>query len=81
MIPKNIFQTHKSHEYLRDNKELFQAAFSWYKNKEYTYKFYTDKDCDVFNLTSNNTQSGLLFNIAEENMAESMGIEYYQTIE
>ena len=48
MIPKNIFQTHKSHEYLKANKELFQAAFSWYKNKGYTYKFYTDKDCDVF---------------------------------
>ena len=36
MIPKNIFQTHKSHEYLRDNKELFKAAFSWYKHKGYT---------------------------------------------
>ncbi len=48
MIPKNIFQTHKSIEYLRDNKELFQCAFSWYKSKGYTYKFFTDAECDSF---------------------------------
>ena len=48
MIPKNIFQTHKSLEYLRSNPELFQAAYSWYKNEGYTYKFYTDNDCDNF---------------------------------
>ena len=48
MIPKHIFQTHKSLEYLRSNHELFKAAFSWYNNKGYTYKFYTDKDCDTF---------------------------------
>ena len=48
MIPKNIFQTHKSYEFLAKNPQLYQAAFSWYKHKGFNYKFYTDKECDVF---------------------------------
>ena len=57
------------------------AAFASYKELMSHSGYKTTYKSDDFNLTSNNTQSGLLFNIAEENMAESMGIEYYQTIE
>ena len=48
MIPRNIFQTHKTYEFLAKNPQLYQAAFSWYRNKGFNYKFYTDKECDVF---------------------------------
>ena len=51
MIPKNIFQTHKSPEYLQKTPELFKAAFTWYKHKDFNYKFYSDTDCDEFMLT------------------------------
>ena len=48
MIPRNIFQTHKSYEFLAKNPQLYAAAFSWYSSKGFNYKFYTDKECDIF---------------------------------
>ena len=55
------------------------TAFASYKELMSHSGYKTTYTSDDFKLTSNNTQSGLLFNIAEENMAESMGIEYYHS--
>ena len=48
MIPKNIFQTHKSLDYIKKNTKLRNACNSWSKNTDYNYKFYNDKQCDNF---------------------------------
>lgn len=48
MIPKNIFQTHKSRKYINENKKLRKACDSWLKNKEYNYNFFDDIQCDNF---------------------------------
>ena len=47
-IPPNIFQTHKSQEYISSNKELKKAQESWKKHKLFNYKFYSDKEQDEF---------------------------------
>lgn len=49
MIPKNIFQTHKSKEYIAKNKNLLNGIFSWMQFKrEYNYYFYDDNQCEMF---------------------------------
>lgn len=49
MIPKNIFQTHKSLKYVLSKPKLTQAIKSWRKfSKEIKYFFYSDKMCDTF---------------------------------
>jgi mannosyltransferase OCH1-like enzyme len=49
MIPKNIFQTHKSLKYVVSKPKLAQAMKSWQKfSKEIKYFFYSDKMCDTF---------------------------------
>jgi mannosyltransferase OCH1-like enzyme len=46
---KNIFQTHKSIEYLRQKPKLLKATLSWRKyNKEFNYYFYDNNMCDKF---------------------------------
>lgn len=42
-IPKIIFQTHKSNQYLKMHKKLLNATNSWKKHSEFKYNFYNDK--------------------------------------
>ena len=46
-IPKNIYQTHKSKEYIENNPKLLEASKSW-KDSCYNYYFHTDDDRDNF---------------------------------
>jgi len=49
VIPKKIFQTHKSIEFIRGTLKLRNAVDSWRKHsKEFEYYFYTDELCDKF---------------------------------
>lgn len=47
-IPKNIYQTHKSKQFIINNKPLLKATYSWKKNKNFSYHFYEDTQCDTF---------------------------------
>ena len=47
MIPNNIFQTHKSLNYIFSNPILKEAHKSW-QIKDYNYFFYNDNQCDNF---------------------------------
>jgi mannosyltransferase OCH1-like enzyme len=47
-IPKNIFQTHKSLEYVQANEHLTNATDSWKQNNSFAYHFYNDQQMDVF---------------------------------
>ena len=48
-IPKKIFQTHKSIEFIRNSPKLRNAMDSWRRHsKDFEYYFYTDEVCDKF---------------------------------
>jgi len=47
-IPKNIFQTHKSQEFIDNNIQLKYLQTSWKINTEYNYHFYDNDACDKF---------------------------------
>lgn len=48
-IPKNIFQTHKSYEYITTKPKLVTSVNSWKKfQNEFSYHFYDDNQCDEF---------------------------------
>ena len=48
-IPKKIFQTHKSIEFVRNSPKIKNAIDSWRRHsKEFEYYFYTDEICDKF---------------------------------
>ena len=48
-IPKNIFQTHKSIEYIQSKPKIRNAIRSWTKfSPEFNYNFYSDEDCETF---------------------------------
>jgi mannosyltransferase OCH1-like enzyme len=48
-IPKNIFQTHKSMEYINSKPKVKDAVDSWLKhNNEFTHHFYDDNKCEEF---------------------------------
>jgi mannosyltransferase OCH1-like enzyme len=48
-IPKRIFQTHKSIQYIQSKPKLQQAMNSWRRFvPEFGYHFYTDEMCDDF---------------------------------
>lgn len=48
-IPKRIFQTHKSIEYIRSKPKLQMAINSWRRFvPEFGYHFYTNEMCDEF---------------------------------
>ena len=48
-IPKNIFQTHKSYDYINTKPKLVNAVNSWKKySNEFNYNFYDNKQCDEF---------------------------------
>ena len=60
MIPKNIFQTHKSLKYIQSKPKLLQATMSWQRfHKDFHYYFYNDKMCDTF---MKNHFSGRVYN-------------------
>ena len=48
-IPKQIFQTHKSHEYITQNPDIKNALNSWRRFvPEFGYFFYTNELCENF---------------------------------
>lgn len=47
-IPKNIFQTHKSQEYIDSNDELKYGQKKWKECSGYNYYFYNDAEQDEF---------------------------------
>jgi alpha 1,6-mannosyltransferase len=47
MIPKNIFQTHKSLDYIESNELLKKSTNSW-KIEGFTYTFFDDNQCHQF---------------------------------
>ena len=48
-IPKNIYQTHKSINYINTKPKLVKAIKSWLKHtKEFSYFFYNNQMCDDF---------------------------------
>ena len=49
MIPKNIFQTHKSMEYIQTKPEILDAVNSWKKfDNKFNYYFYNDTESEKF---------------------------------
>lgn len=49
MVPKKIFQTHKSLDYINRDGELVECVKSWKKlAPEYDYQFFNNNDCDSF---------------------------------
>tara|TARA_Y100001958_G_C21246219_1_gene576499 strand:- start:4875 stop:5561 length:687 start_codon:yes stop_codon:yes gene_type:complete len=48
MIPRNIFQTHKSKEYIENTPSLKNALYSWKRNKHFNHYFSDDKQCEDF---------------------------------
>jgi len=50
MIPKNIFQTHKSMNYVNSKPKLVNAVKSWIKHNSNNFKYYffDDKMCNEF---------------------------------
>jgi mannosyltransferase OCH1-like enzyme len=51
MIPKKIYQTHKSIEYVMDNDRLFDCYKSWDVDS-YEHIFYNDQQVDDFMKTN-----------------------------
>jgi mannosyltransferase OCH1-like enzyme len=47
-IPKNIYQTHKSMEYIKSKPEIYKAVQSWQIYNDYNYRFFTDLECEEF---------------------------------
>ena len=48
-IPKNIFQTHKSFNYIKTKPKILNAMKTWMKySNEFNYYFYSNKMCDDF---------------------------------
>lgn len=47
-VPKFIFQTHKSKEYILSKPKVVRCLLSWKKHTEYKRFFYTDQMCDTF---------------------------------
>jgi mannosyltransferase OCH1-like enzyme len=48
MIPKYIFQTHKSISYLQTKPKLLQCMYSWKRHSDFQYFFYTNEMCYSF---------------------------------
>ena len=49
IIPKNIFQTHKSLEYLKTHHQILNAVKSWTRfSNGFKYSFYDNNMCDTF---------------------------------
>jgi mannosyltransferase OCH1-like enzyme len=48
MIPKKIFQTHKSINYILSKPKIRKAIDTWKNNKDFKYYFFTDDLCEKF---------------------------------
>jgi mannosyltransferase OCH1-like enzyme len=49
VVPKNIFQTHKSKKYVLGKPKVLNAVLSWKKfESHYRYYFFDDQDCEKF---------------------------------
>jgi hypothetical protein len=49
IIPKNIFQTHKSLEYIKNKPNILNAMKSWINQSDsFNYYFYNNSMCDAF---------------------------------
>jgi mannosyltransferase OCH1-like enzyme len=48
MIPKKIFQTHKSINYILSKPKIYTAINTWKKHKDFEYYFFTDELCEKF---------------------------------
>lgn len=48
IIPKNIFQTHKSLEYTNSKKNVKEAIQSWKQVNDFNYYFFTNEQCKQF---------------------------------
>ena len=50
MIPKNIYQTQKSQDFINSRYRLKEGQDSWKKHeaKGFNYHFYNDQECDSF---------------------------------
>ena len=49
MVPKKIFQSHKSIDYINSDNNLQTAVNSWKKfSPEYSYHFYNNQECEMF---------------------------------
>lgn len=48
MIPKTIYVTHKSLNFVKKDEVLTKCMMSWKKHTNYEYKFYDNKACDNF---------------------------------
>jgi len=60
-IPKKIFQTHKSCEYIESNKTLKNATMTWKKSKnfDFEYHFYSNVQMDNFMKKMDNIFPGI----------------------
>ena len=47
-IPKKIFQTHKSEQFVESNPDLKNAVETWKKHQEFEYNFYDNEACERF---------------------------------
>jgi len=48
-FPKNIFQTHKSYDYINSKTKTLEAMHSWMKySYKFNYQFYTNEMCEEF---------------------------------
>lgn len=47
-IPKKIFQTHKSLDYIKTKYETKASNASWTYDKDFEYYFFNDQDCETF---------------------------------
>ena len=48
MIPRAIFQTHKTQAYVDNKIKIKKAQESWKKYDDFTYHFYDDEECERF---------------------------------
>jgi len=47
-IPKKIFQTHKSFEYIQSKPHILNAVNSWKQYTDFEYHFYSNEMCEEF---------------------------------
>jgi hypothetical protein len=47
-MENNIFQTHKSMEYINSKEKIKNAVDSWKNHADFDYNFYNDKECEEF---------------------------------
>lgn len=47
-IPKKIFQTHKSWDYINTKPSILECINSWKRYTDFEYYFYNDSDADTF---------------------------------